>query len=199
MLSYGMAFTTLISTAALALHFDDPAFAIVDCRMKLDDEIWGPRQFKVGHIPGALYADLNRDLSAPKTGANGRHPLPDPAALAARLGQLGIASGVQVVAYDQDNGMFASRLWWLLRWLGHDAVAVLDGGLARWRADGRPVVGGETHRDARVFSAAPRKEMSVDAEAVAQRAGSREWRLAVGRAPAGFLGAGGTPHTHDGH
>ena len=188
MLSYGMAFTTLISTAALALHLDDPAFAIVDCRMKLDDESWGAREHEAGHIPGAVYADLNRDLSAPQTGTNGRHPLPDPAVLATRFGQLGISSGVQVVAYDQDNGMFASRLWWLLRWLGHDAVAVLDGGLAKWRGEGRPVVGGATRRDARAFTAAPRSDMRVDVATVAQRAGSREWRLVDARAPERFRG-----------
>src|SRR4029078_13331335 len=111
MLSYGIAFTPLISTAALALHVDDPAFAIVDCRMKLDDENWGAREYTAAHNRGAFCADLNRDLSGPKTGTNGRHPQPDAATLAARLGELGIASGVQVVAYDQDNGMFASRLW----------------------------------------------------------------------------------------
>ena len=188
MVSYAMAFTTLISTAALALLLNEDAFAIVDCRTKLDDESWGAREHKAGHIPGAVYADLNRDLSASQTGTNGRHPLPDPAALATRLGQLGIASGVQVVAYDQDNGMFASRLWWLLRWLGHDAVAVLDGGFAKWRAEGRPVVGGDTHRDARTFTAAPRDHMRVEVATVAQRAGSREWRLVDARAPERFRG-----------
>ena len=188
MLSYGMAFRTLISTAALAMHLDDPAFAVVDCRTKLDDESWGAREYTAAHIPGAVYADLNRDLSAPKSGTNGRHPLPDPAALAERLGQLGIASGVQVVAYDQDNGMFASRLWWLLRWLGHDAVAVLDGGLAKWHAEGRPLAGGVTRRDARVFTAAIRDEMRADVATVAERAGSREWRLVDARAPERFRG-----------
>src|SRR3954470_22976110 len=188
MVSYRMAFRTLISTAALALHLDDPAYAIVDCRAKLDDVAWGAHEHAASHIPGAVFADLMHDLSGPKSGSNGRHPLPAADALVQTFSRLGIASGVQVVAYDQENGMFASRLWWLLRWLGHDAVAVLDGGLARWRADGRPVVGGETHRDARMFTAAPRKEMSVDAEAVAQRAGSREWRLVDARAPERFRG-----------
>src|SRR5437868_6641305 len=122
-----MAFKTLISTGALALHLDEePAFVLVDCRFKLDDGAWGEREYTKAHIPGAAYAHLDRDLSGSKTGTNGRHPLPDPRALAETFGRLGIADGVQVVAYDQDNGMFASRLWWLLRWLGHDAVAVLD-------------------------------------------------------------------------
>ena len=85
-----------------------------------------------------MYADLTNDLSGPKSGTNGRHPMPDAQALAQTFSRLGIASGVQVVAYDQDNGMFASRLWWLLRWLGHDAVAVLDGGFKKWKAEGRP-------------------------------------------------------------
>jgi thiosulfate/3-mercaptopyruvate sulfurtransferase len=183
-----MAFTTLISTAALALHLEDEAFAIVDCRTKLDDEGWGARAYTSAHIPGAVYADLNRDLSAPKTGTNGRHPLPDPRTLATRLGKLGIASGVQVVAYDQDNGMFASRFWWTLRWLGHDAVAVLDGGLAKWLAEGRPTASGETPRLAREFIAAPRAAMTVDVDTVAQRVGSPEWRLVDARAPERFRG-----------
>src|SRR5712692_7837100 len=129
-----MAYTTLISTSALAEHLDrrvaDPAFAVIDCRFKLDDESWGQRAYREGHIPGAIYAHLDHDLSGRKTGTNGRHPLPAGPVLAETLGRLGITSGVQVVAYDQDNGMWASRLWWMLRWMGHDAVAVLDGGFA---------------------------------------------------------------------
>jgi thiosulfate/3-mercaptopyruvate sulfurtransferase len=183
-----MAFTTLISTAALALHLDEAAYAIVDCRTKLDDERWGAREYDAAHVRGAVYADLNRDLSAPKTGSNGRHPLPDARALAARLGELGIGSGVQVVAYDQDNGMFASRLWWLLRWLGHDAVAVLDGGFAKWVAEGRPTAGGRTSREPREFTAAPRPQMAVDVATVSGRVGSRDWRLVDARAPERFRG-----------
>src|SRR6185295_17164023 len=100
MVSYGMAFTTLISTGALALHMDDPSFAIVDCRYKLDDGSWGEREHAAAHIPGAVYADLAHDLSGPKTGTNGRHPLPDPGVLAQTFGRLGITGGLQVVAYD---------------------------------------------------------------------------------------------------
>jgi thiosulfate/3-mercaptopyruvate sulfurtransferase len=188
MVSYAMAFTTLISTAALAQRIDDPTLVVVDCRMKLDDENWGAREYAALHVPGAVYANLNRDLSAPKTGANGRHPLPDPATMARTLGLLGIAGGVQVVAYDQDNGSFASRLWWTLRWLGHDAVAVLDGGFAKWLAEGRPTETGVTSREARHFVAAPRAEMAVDLATVASRVGSPEWRLVDARAPERFRG-----------
>ena len=188
MVSYGMAFRTLISTAALAPRLDDPAFAIVDCRAQLDDLAWGAREHAAAHIPGAVHADLTHDLSGPKTGTNGRHPLPDPLALAATFGRLGIASGVQVVAYDQANGMFASRLWWLLRWLGHDAVAVLDGGFKKWTAEGRPVQSGATQRTPRAFEGSPRADMTVDVHAVASRLGDGGGRLVDARAPERYRG-----------
>jgi thiosulfate/3-mercaptopyruvate sulfurtransferase len=183
-----MAFTTLISTAALALHLDDPAFVIVDCRYKLDDANWGERDHGAAHIPGAVYADLGRDLAGPRNGTNGRHPLPDPHTLAQTFGRLGISSGVQVVAYDQANGMYASRLWWLLRWLGHDTVAVLDGGFAKWKAEARPTNNGAEHREPREFVAAPRTDMSVDAGQVAARVGTSEWLLVDARAPERYRG-----------
>src|SRR6266513_675393 len=132
-------FKTVISTDVLEARLADPLWVIVDCRFKLDDVAWGEREWTAAHIPGAVYAHLDRDLSGPKTGTNGRHPLPDVDVLARTFGRFGITSGRQVVAYDQNTGMFASRLWWLLRWLGHDAVAVLDGGFAKWIAEGRPV------------------------------------------------------------
>ena len=112
-----MAFTTLISSAALSMHLDDAAWVVVDCRFKLDDVTWGEREYAAAHIPGAVYADLDHDLSAAKTGTNGRHPLPDAVALASTFSRLGITTGMQVVAYDQDNGMYASRLWWMLRYM----------------------------------------------------------------------------------
>ena len=183
-----MAFRTLISTAVLASHLDDPAYAIVDCRTKLDDPAWGAREHAAGHIPGAVYADLAADLSGPRTGTNGRHPLPDSATLAGTFGRLGITGGIQVVAYDQENGMYASRLWWLLRWLGHDAVAVLDGGFTAWAAEGRPIEPGETRRAARHFTAAPRTGMAVDAPTIASTLGASGPRLVDARAPERYRG-----------
>jgi len=133
-------FTTLISTTDLAAHLDDPSFVIVDVRHDLSQpETWGESQYQAAHIPGARFAHMDRDLSAAKTGKNGRHPLPTPEACAALFGRLGIDASKQVVAYDSGGGMYAPRLWWMLRWLGHDAVAVLDGGIGKWVREGRPV------------------------------------------------------------
>jgi len=132
-------YSTLISTADLAERLDDPAFVIVDVRHNLvDPERWGQDEYAKAHIPNARFAHLDRDLSASRTGTNGRHPLPTPARAAKVFGQLGIDGSKQVVAYDQGDSTFASRLWWMLRWLGHEAVAVLDGGFAKWTREKRP-------------------------------------------------------------
>ena len=183
-----MAFTTLISTDALALHANDPAFVIVDCRYKLDDENWGEREYQAEHIPGAVYADLGRDLAGPRTGRNGRHPLPDPHTLAQTFGRFGITSGVQVVAYDQEIGMYASRLWWLLRWLGHDAVAVLDGGLRKWRTETRPMKSGAEGNETRTFIGTPRADMTVDVTSVSEMVDTPAWRLVDARSPERYRG-----------
>lgn len=181
-----MTFTTLVDAETLAAAVGRPDWAIVDCRFALEDVAWGEQAYHAAHIPGAVYAHLDRDLSGQKSGTNGRHPLPDPAVLANTFGQLGIAQGVQVVAYDQDAGSWASRLWWLLRWLGHDAVAVLDGGLAAWHGAGRPTQSGPESRPCRTFEAHPRRDMVVDVAAVA--ALGNDWRLVDARAPERFRG-----------
>ena len=132
--------STLISTAGLAARLGDPAIVIVDVRHDLaQPDRWGEDRYRESHLPGARFAHLDRDLSARKTGRNGRHPLPTPDAAAAVFSRLGIDASKEVVAYDQGSGMFASRLWWMLRWLGHEAVAVLDGGFDQWAREGRPV------------------------------------------------------------
>jgi len=183
-----MAFTTLITTDALALHLADPAFVIADCRYNLDNERWGAQEYIERHIPGASYVHLGHDLAGPKTGANGRHPLPEPIALARTFGRLGIAAGAQVVAYDQDTGMYASRLWWLLRWLGHDAVAVLDGGFAKWIGEQRPTTSGEERRPAREFEGVPRANWTMTADDVAAAARRPDWRIVDARAPERYRG-----------
>ena len=131
-------FGTIISTAELADRL--PAGNVIVCDVRHDlaqPDTWGEAQYRDGHVPGAVFVHLDRDLSAAMTGSNGRHPLPAPEVAAATFARLGIADGTQVVAYDQSGGMIASRLWWMLRWLGLDTVAVLDGGFAKWTAEGR--------------------------------------------------------------
>ena len=132
-------YKTLVDTHTLAKHLDDPSWVVVDCRFTLTDPQAGRRAYAAGHIPGARYAHLDEDLSSPITPASGRHPLPDPKVLADRLGRWGIDNAKQVVVYDDSFGAMAARLWWLLRWLGHEACALLDGGLPKWRREGFPV------------------------------------------------------------
>lgn len=138
-----MKFTTLLSTDQLAQHLHDPQWVIIDCRFALTRPESGRQAYAKSHIPGARYAHLNEDLSGPLTPASGRHPLPDPALLARKLGLWGVDQGKQVVVYDDSFGSMAVRLWWLLRWLGHDAVALLDGGFPAWQRQGREL-GSET-------------------------------------------------------
>jgi thiosulfate/3-mercaptopyruvate sulfurtransferase len=132
-------FTTLIGTDDLEARLARPDLVICDVRHDLTKPDWGREQYAAGHIPGAIFVHLDTDLSGPKTGSNGRHPLPTPEQAAATFGRLGIAPGKQVVACDQGGGAYAARMWWMLRWLGFEAVAVLDGGYARWSAEGRVV------------------------------------------------------------
>jgi thiosulfate/3-mercaptopyruvate sulfurtransferase len=176
----------------LAAHLNDPGYVVIDCRFRLDDESWGEREYALGHIPGAVYAHLNRDLSGPRTGTNGRHPLPDPLVLAETFARLGMGKDgdrtVQVVAYDQDNGSFASRLWWLSRWLGHDAVAVLDGGFAKWLSESRSTRSGTEEQPRREFRAAPRSALVVNASHVSAILGRSDWRLVDARAPERYRG-----------
>lgn len=170
-----MKFITLVSTAQLAQHLDDPDWVVFDCRFTLTDPDAGRRAHAAGHIPGARYAHLDEDLSSPITPASGRHPLPDPDTLARKLGQWGVGPGTQVVVYDDSFGSMAVRLWWLLRWLGHDAVALLDGGLPRWKRDKYPVTQEMPVVSPAQFNARPNRDAWVDAAEVeaARRAPDR--------------------------
>jgi thiosulfate/3-mercaptopyruvate sulfurtransferase len=145
-------FKTLIDAATLQTLIGAPrspaSLVVLDCRFDLTAPDAGARAYLAGHIPTARYVDLNRDLSAPVTAASGRHPLPAPERMAARFEALGIREHSQVVVYDDVNGSFAARAWWLLRWLGHAQVAVLDGGMKAWRAAGGALESGGTTQPA---------------------------------------------------
>jgi thiosulfate/3-mercaptopyruvate sulfurtransferase len=144
--------TPLVSAQQLiAARASGLAPVIVDCGFDLADTAAGERAFAQGHVAGAVHAHLDRDLAGTKTGRNGRHPLPVRADFAATLGRLGIAPDRHVVVYDAQGGMYAARLWWMLRWVGHRAVSVLDGGLQAWKDAGGAIEDGE----ARVVAAAP--------------------------------------------
>ncbi len=129
----------LVDAATLKAHLEDPGWRVFDCRFDLMDPAAGERQYAEGHVPGAVYAHLDRHLSSPITPESGRHPLPDFDALRRWLGEQGVDRQTRVVAYDDSLQMMSSRLWWLLRMLGHEQVAVLDGGWSGWLAQGGPV------------------------------------------------------------
>src|SRR5450755_579895 len=138
-----MDFNTTIDVDSLKALAGGPRVAILDCRFDLAAPEAGKQAYLRQRIRGARYADLNRDLSGPVTPSSGRHPLPAPDLIATRLGELGVGEATQVIAYDEANGAFAARAWWLLRWLGHAGTAVLDGGFRAWVAAGGALESGD--------------------------------------------------------
>lgn len=164
----------LVSAEWLKRHLEDPEIRVADCRFSLADPLAGRFAYLGGHIPGAVYLDLETDLSAPprEDRKGGRHPLPEPETLAKTLSQAGIGDGHFVVAYDEPpaGGMFAPRLWWLLRWLGHDNVAVLDGGIGAWLEAGGELKSAVPEHPQAHLTPEPRPEMVVDARGVENRA-----------------------------
>ena len=175
-------YSTLISCLELADHVGDDDFVVVDCRFSLDDPERGRADYERSHIPGAVYAHLNDDLSGEIIeGKTGRHPLPPVGEMADRFGAWGISEGVQVVAYDDSGGGVAARLWWMLQYLSHDAVAVLDGGWPRWLASDLPTRTGTESRRARRFTPRPRTEWIIDAETVEAIRNRDTWKLVDAR------------------
>ncbi len=177
------ALNTLVSTDELARH---PEWRVFDCRHDLGKPDLGEQQYRASHIPGAAFAHLDRNLSAPKSGSNGRHPLPDPPAFIAWLGTQGLKPADQAVAYDSGPGAMASRLWWMLRWVGHEAVAVLDGGFAKWVKEGRPVTAQVPAFPATTYPGRVRPQLAVDVSYVQSHLGKIE--LLDARAPARWRG-----------
>jgi thiosulfate/3-mercaptopyruvate sulfurtransferase len=176
--------STLVSTGELEKNLTH--WRVFDCRHDLARPDLGERQYRQGHIPGALFAHLDRDLSARKTGKNGRHPLPEPQDFEKWLEKAGLTPKDQVVCYDAGPGAMAARLWWMLRWIGHENVAVLDGGFAKWTKEGRPVTIDVPLFTPLNYPLKPRKELAVDAATVAKNL--KNLFLVDARAPERYRG-----------
>lgn len=193
-----MPHTTLITPEALARD-REASWVVVDCRYDLKAVARGQAEFLTAHIPGAVYASLSHDLAATSSDTSGRHPLPTPIVLRATFGRLGIGGGVQVVTYDQDSGVFAARLWWMLRYMGHDAVAVLDGGMARWTRESRPVEAGDVAPVSAVFTGEPRTAWLRSLRDVEAGLGNPSTLLVDARSPDRFAGEHETIDRVGGH
>ena len=164
----------LIDSQWLSQHLDDPQVVVMDTRFSLSNPDQGRSQYRSGHIPGAYYLDLNRDLSSPVQAHGGRHPLPDWDAFTEKLNQMGIhsrspAGPTQVVVYDDSRFAFAARLWWMLRYLGHEQVAILNGGIRAWQAEGLPLNQDIPTAKTGSFEPHPQLGWTVDIETVRQR------------------------------
>lgn len=181
-------YQTLVPVETVEQHLDDRGWLVFDCRFQLDDPAWGEQEYRRSHLPGAVYAHLDRDLAAPRRADTGRHPLPDPDAFARWLGRCGVGAGTQVVAYDQAGGAFAARLWWLLRWLGHSAGAVMDGGWAAWSAAGFPVTDAPAQPSPAAFEARARDELWLTSDQLERALHDRRARIIDARGAARFRG-----------
>lgn len=190
-------YKTLISSTDLATHLavspagspDTPDWLIVDCRFDLAHPTAGEAAYAAGHIPQAVYAHLDRDLAAPITAQSGRHPLPSPPQFAATLSRWGLTPTTQVIAYDADSGAYAARLWWMLRWIGHTGVAVLDGGFKAWTEGGHPISTDVPRRTATQVSARADPTLSVTTQELANLVQRDDWRVLDARAPERYAGS----------
>ena len=179
----------LLDPDALARHLHDPAWVVFDCRHDLMAPEAGEASYREGHVEGACFAHLDRDLSGAKDGSNGRHPLPTREAFARFLAAAGVDRGSTIVAYDASNGLYASRLWWLARWIGHGRVAVLDGGLAAWLAAGLPVTTAVVERRAGDLDVGKSLVSLVDTRDVSANLATGALLVVDARAPERFRGA----------
>ena len=185
-------FKTLVPAAELARHLDDPHWVVLDCRHDLMNPAFGRNAYVEAHIAGARFISIDDDLAdhaATVAGGRGRHPLPTPEALAATFSRVGIDAGKQVVLYDSASGSYAARAWWCLRWLGHQAVAVLDGGIQLWQSEGRPLDTAIPQWPATNFQAQPNASMKVEAATVRARIGTADACVIDARAPERYNGS----------
>jgi thiosulfate/3-mercaptopyruvate sulfurtransferase len=191
--------TTLVSVEELESRLDDPGWIVCDCRHDLADHGAGRRAYDEAHIPGARFLHLDLDLSGPKTGLNGRHPLPHPLTFGLRLGALGIDNNRQVVAYDASGGAYAARLWWMLRWVGHSLAAVLDGGWESWVKAGKPVTADKPVIQPTTYTLRPRPEMAVDASNISENLSDGRFQVVDARSADRFRGENETLDPVAGH
>jgi thiosulfate/3-mercaptopyruvate sulfurtransferase len=192
--------TTLVSVSDVAAHLADPDWIIFDCRHDLTDTAVGRRAYAHSHIPGAHFVHLDDDLSGPKNGVNGRHPLPDPGKFCARLAALGMRNDRQAVAYDASGGIYAARLWWMLRWVGHVRVAVLDGGWDAWLTTGSPVTAQPAKAESAAFRGAAHDSTStVDADFILGQLEKPDFKLLDARSGDRFRGENETLDPVGGH
>ncbi len=195
-----MSYTTIISTSELADHLANPTWSVIDCRFVLNDPAVGHQKYLEAHIPGAVYAHLEDDLSSPAIpGKTGRHPLPAVEKFAQTVANWGIDAYTQVIAYDDANGVFAGRLWWMLRWMGHDAVAVLDGDFRHWRKEGRSVMSGEEQRTRHIFIPRPRLAMEVGVDEMVANLKTGQSKVFDVRSEARYRGEEETMYPVAGH
>jgi thiosulfate/3-mercaptopyruvate sulfurtransferase len=192
-------YSLLISSEELSAHLTDPHWVICDVRHDLADVEKGRRAYAEGHLPGAHFLHLDEHLSGRKTGNNGRHPLPDPQAFASRLSAIGISNETQVVAYDDAGGPYAARLWWMLRWIGHEAVAVLDGGINQWQKDGRALTRDIPQAYAAQFAPRISDAMRVDASYIVDHLGKPDALVVDARAEERYRGLAETIDPVAGH
>ena len=194
-----MNFTNLIAVSDLAIHINDAGWIVCDCRHDLTQYEAGRSAYNKAHIPGAQFLHLDEDLSGPKTGVNGRHPLPHPITFTLRLAALGIDNSKQVVAYDNSGGVYAARLWWMLRWVGHINVAVLDGGYDAWIKAGLGVTAELSSIKVTTYNPNPNPQLGVDTQTVAASLNSGTLCVMDARSPDRFRGENETLDPVAGH
>jgi thiosulfate/3-mercaptopyruvate sulfurtransferase len=194
------AYTTIVQPEVLREHLDDPRFVVIDCRHLLSDFSYGKKQYDETHIPGAYFAGVEDDLAGRRTGKNGRHPMPDPETFAQFLRSAHVHDATQIVAYDDGADMFAPRLWFLSKWIGHEYVAVLDGGFALWKKLGYPVTSAvREHRAGGSLRPRVRNDLLVDAEHVLAHGSDGTMHLLDARAADRFAGKNETIDPVAGH